>query len=154
MKTYRSKTKTIKSADINRQWHFIDAKGEVLGKLASQLTALLQGKHKTTYTPHLDNGDYVVVTNASQVVVTRSKAESKVYISHSNYPGGLKKETFATLQKRRPEEIINLAVKNMLPNNRLRSARLARLKVYAGDKHPHGSYIKSTKEKQHGNQEK
>lgn len=151
MKTYRLKTKTIKSADINRAWHFIDAKGEVLGKLATKLAPLLQGKHKTTYTPHLDNGDYVVVTNASQVVVTRNKSQDKIYVRHSNYPGGLKKETFATLQKRRPEEIISLAVKNMLPNNRLRSARLARLKVYAGDKHPHGSYSKSAKEKQHGN---
>lgn len=154
MKTYRLKTQTIKTADIKREWHFIDAKDTVLGKLASKIAPLLQGKHKPNYTPHLDNGDYVVVTNASQVVVTRNKAESKVYISHSNYPGGLKKETFATLQKRQPEEIISLAVKNMLPNNRLRSHRLARLKVYAGDKHPHGSYSKGAKENQHGNQEK
>ncbi len=154
MQTYRTKTKTIKASEVSRNWEFIDASEQVLGRLACQIAVLLQGKHKPTYTPHLDGGDYVVVTNASKIVLTRGKADKKLYWSHSNYPGGLKKETFATLQKRKPEEIVFLAVKNMLPNNRLRSQRLARLKVYPSSTHPHGSYSKQKKEPGNGNQEK
>lgn len=149
MKTYRTKTKITKTADVKRQWRLLDGQGKILGRLASEIAVALQGKDKPSYTPNIDGGDYVVVINASQIVLTRGKADTKLYIRHSNYPGGLSKENFASLQKRKPEEVVVQAVKNMLPNNRLKTLRLARLKVYGGSEHPHGSYIggKSKQEK-------
>lgn len=136
-----NKTYMQKPAQVKREWRLVDAKGQVLGRLATQLAQELIGKHKPTYTPHVDGGDYVVVINASQVVLTRDKAQQKVYRRHSQYPGGLKEVTFQEMIEKQPEKIIELAVKNMLPKNKLRQLRMARLKVYANDQHPHQSQI-------------
>lgn len=138
MKTPQNQTTTLqKMADIDRQWHKIDVNGQILGQAATKIAVKLMGKHKPTYTPHVDNGDYVVVTNAAGIEVTRNKAQDKVYFSYSGYPGGLSKKTFAQLQATHPERIIEKAVFNMLPDNRLRRERMKRLKVYAGSEHPH-----------------
>lgn len=135
-----------KPAEVTREWHVVDAQGKILGKLATTIATKLMGKHKPTYTPHVDSGDYVVVVNAAQVEVTRNKAESKLYYSYSGFPGGLKKKNFAELQATHPERIIEKAVYNMLPDNRLRQNRMTRLKVYAGAEHPHNSQIKAQSE--------
>lgn len=133
----QQKTYSQKTADVKRNWHIIDAKGKVLGRVATTIATLLIGKHKPTYTPHIDAGDYVVVINAKEVAVTGNKEESKVYYRHSNFPGGMKTETLGKLRQRKPEEIISNAVFNMVPDNRLRGDRMARLKVYSGTEHPH-----------------
>lgn len=137
-RTYQPKEKEIK-----REWHLIDAKGEILGRLSTRIAALLVGKNKRTYVPHLDVGDHVVVINAKDVAVGGKKEKGKVYYRHSGYPGGLKQETLEELRKRRPEKIIEHAVSGMLPKNRLRDRRLARLKVFAGGEHPYGEKVKS-----------
>ena len=142
MKTYRTKTFSQRKEDIVRQWHLLDAKNQVLGDFASQIAVLLSGKNKATYTPSQDNGDYVVIINASHIAVTGNKAENKLYRRHSNYPGGFKEETFSELLKRQPESIIIRAVKGMLPANRHRDAKLARLKIFANDQHTYQNYIK------------
>ena len=137
MKQVRFKTFSLRKEDIKRDWVTMDASERVLGQLATEVAVALMGKNKNGWTPHTDNGDYVVVTNAAKVVVTGNKEADKFYARHSNYPGGFKKETLAELRARKPEDIIKLAVKNMLPKNRTRTERLARLKVYAGAEHPH-----------------
>ena len=142
MKTYRTKTTVQRKEDIKRQWLLIDAKDRVLGDVASQIAAALIGKSKPDYTPHNDNGDYVVVINATKVVVTGKKATDKLYIHHSNYPGGYKEETFTDLLTRAPEKVIRNAVKGMLPKNRLQADRLDRLKVFADSEHTYSNYIK------------
>jgi len=129
-KTYVDTHKSIK-----RNWHLVDAKGQVLGKVAVQVATKLLGKHKPTYTPHMDNGDFVVVINASEVEVTGNKEEGKIYYHHSGFPGGLKHESFGHLIKRNPKKVIELAVKGMLPKNKLRDPRIARLKIFAGNEH-------------------
>jgi large subunit ribosomal protein L13 len=142
MQVKRAKTFSQKKAAIVREWHLLDGKDQVLGRLASQIATILQGKDKPSYTPHLDGGDYLVLINAGQIVLTRGKETKKVYVRHSNYPGGLSKETFAALLKRNPEAVIKLAVKGMLPDNRLRAARLERLKVFTGAQHTYQNYLK------------
>jgi large subunit ribosomal protein L13 len=131
------KTYSVKASEIKRDWHVIDASGRVLGKLATEAAQLIMGKHKPTYTRHLDVGDYVVVTNASKIVLTGNKREQKVYHRHTGYPGGLKTVTFEKMIAEKPTWVIEHAVKGMLPKNRLGAAMLKKLKVYTGDAHPH-----------------
>ncbi len=137
-KTYQPKQKEIKKA-----WHLIDAKGEVLGRLASKVAILLMGKQKSTYSTHMDSGDNVVVINAEKIITTGKKAEQKVYRSHSGYPGGFKEVSFEKMSKEHPNRIIEFAVSGMLPDNRLKSDRMARLHVTKGEKHKYdNNFIK------------
>jgi large subunit ribosomal protein L13 len=131
------KTYSTKAADIKREWHVIDASGQVLGRLATQVAHWLMGKHKPVFTRTLDTGDYVVVINADKVLVTGNKAKQKVYYRHSGYPGGLKSITFEKLMQTYPTRVIEHAVKGMLPHNRLGAKMMKKLRVYAGDAHPH-----------------
>lgn len=142
MQIRRKKTTILKQKQLQHDWHLLDGQDKVLGQLATQITELLMGKHKPTYAPNLDGGDYVVLINASKVIVTGAKAEKKIYTHHSNYPGGLVHESFQSLQGRDPEAVIRLAVKGMLPANKLRDARLARLKVFPDSEHTYQNYIK------------
>jgi large subunit ribosomal protein L13 len=135
------KTYSPRASDISRQWHLVDASGKTLGRLATQIATLLKGKHKPIYTPHMDTGDFVVVLNASKVLVSGKKADQKMYYHHSGYPGGLKSRNFNEMMRKKPSRIIELAVKGMLPHNRQGRAMLRRLKVYAGDTHPHQAQI-------------
>ncbi len=132
-----AKTYTLRASETERRWYVVDATDETLGRLASRIARILEGKHKPTYQPNLDSGDFVIVLNAEKVAVTRDKRESKVYIRHSGYPGGLKQESLGHLLERRPEEVIRRAVKGMLPRNRLGAHQLGKLKIYAGPDHPH-----------------
>ena len=132
-----------KPAEVQRKWHVVDVKGKVLGRAATEIAQLLIGKDKPTFTPHVDGGDYVVVINAQDIEVTGSKLENKTYTTHSNYPGGFKSESLQRLLERYPEQVIEKAVFNMLPKNKLRSPRMTRLKVYASSEHPHTSQISS-----------
>lgn len=131
-------TNVLSSKEIKRQWHFIDADGKVLGRLSTEVAKLLMGKQKPNFVPYLDNGDFVVVTNAAKVKVTGRKAEQKIYTNHSGYPGGLRQETFSKLVNRRPTAIIEHAVSGMLPKNRLGRQMFKKLKVFAGSEHPYG----------------
>ncbi|MEB3318483.1 MAG: 50S ribosomal protein L13 [Cyanobacteriota bacterium] len=126
-------------ASLDRQWFVVDAADQTLGRLASEVAQVLRGKNKPTYTPHLDTGDFVVVINAEKVRVTGNKATQKLYKRHSGRPGGLKTETFAHLQARLPERIIETAVKGMLPHNSLGRQLFRKLKVYSGPNHPHAA---------------
>lgn len=135
------KTYTQKTVDVKRKWHLIDAKGQVIGHVATKIATKLIGKDKPTYTPHIDGGDFVVVINAAEVVATGRKEENKIYYSHSNFPGGLKKVKLSDMREDHPERIIESAVKNMLPKNKLRDPRMSRLKVYAGSEHKHESQL-------------
>jgi large subunit ribosomal protein L13 len=132
-----TKTYTLRESEIERRWYVVDATDETLGRLASRVAHVLEGKHKPSYTPNLDSGDHVIVLNASRIAVTRDKRDSKVYVRHSGYPAGLKQETLGHLLERRPEEVIRRAVKGMLPRNRLGAQQLRKLKIYAGSDHPH-----------------
>ena len=120
-------------------WFVVDAQGKVLGRLASQIAMRLRGKHKPEYTPHVDTGDFVVVVNASKLRVTGRKSERKMYYHHTEYPGGIRETNFAKLQATKPERVLQKAVKGMLPKGPLGYAMLRKLKVYAGDKHPHSA---------------
>ncbi len=131
------KTYTPKREHIERRWYVVDADGRVLGRMASEIARVLRGKHKPMYTPHLDTGDYVIVINAEKVRVTGNKAELKTYFRHSGYVGGEKHIPFKTMIEERPEEVITLAVKGMLPKNNLGRLMRKKLKVYAGPEHPH-----------------
>jgi large subunit ribosomal protein L13 len=131
------KTYVATPANREREWLVVDATGKTLGRLATHLADILRGKRKPEYTPHCDVGDFVIVVNAEKIVVTGKKREEKRYYRHSGYPGGLRSRTFNEMLDRRPEEIIRLAVKGMLPRNRLARAQLRKLKVYAGPDHPH-----------------
>jgi large subunit ribosomal protein L13 len=131
------KTYAVKASEIERRWWVVDATDQTLGRLATRIATLLEGKHKPTYSPHIDVGDHVVVLNAGKVKVTGTKLAQKVYYRHSNYPGGLKQENLATLLERKPELVIERAVKGMLPQNRLGRAMFKKLKVYPGAEHPH-----------------
>ena len=131
------KTHSTKPSEIVRQWYVVDAEGQTLGRLASELAKVLKGKHKPIYSPHLDTGDYVVVINAEKVHVTGRKMDQKVYYSHSGYPGGLKSVTLREQLKRHPTRVLRSAVKGMLPHNPLGRVMLRKLKIYAGDTHPH-----------------
>ena len=132
-----NKTYSPKSADIDRQWFVVDAAGQALGRLAARIAFRLRGKHKATYTPHMDNGDFIIVVNADQVILTGRKEDQKVYYRHSGRPGSLKSETARRLRQRRPEKLVENAVRGMLPKNRLGRQLFRKLKVYAGPDHPH-----------------
>lgn len=131
------KTHSTKPSDINRGWYLVDAEGQTLGRLASEIAKVLRGKHKPIYAPHLDTGDYVIVINAEKVHVTGNKLDQKIYHRHSGYPGGLKSITLREQLKRHPSRVIRSAVRGMLPHNKLGRATIRKLKVYAGDAHPH-----------------
>lgn len=135
------KTFSQKPAQVVRSWHLVDAKGRVLGQVASEIALLLIGKQKPTFTPHVDSGDFVVVVNAADVVVTGSKEQTKMYYRHSGIPGGFKSESVSQVRQRSPELLISRAVSGMLPKNKHRQPRLVRLKVYAQDQHPHQSQL-------------
>lgn len=142
------KTYTAKAAEIEREWHTIDAADQTLGRLSTQIARLLMGKHKPIYTPSQDTGDYVVVINAARIRVTGNKASQKTYYHHSGYPGGLKSMTFEKIMQNNPERVIEYAVKGMLPHTRLGNVMRKRLKVYAGEKHPHGAQVKPAEKKE------
>lgn len=131
------KTYTAKPKDIKREWFLIDAEGKTLGRLATKIAEILRGKHKPIYTPHLDCGDYVIVINADKIRVTGRKLDQKIYYRHSGYPGGLKSITLRDQLQKHPERVLEAAVRGMLPKNRLGRKMFKKLKVYAGDSHPH-----------------
>ncbi len=131
------KTYVAKPSDRERNWVVVDANGQTLGRLATQIADVLRGKRKPEYTPHIDTGDFVIVVNAEKISVTGRKRTDKMYYRHSGYPGGLRSRTFNEMLQRRPEQIIRLAVKGMMPRNRLARKQLTKLKVYAGPDHPH-----------------
>jgi large subunit ribosomal protein L13 len=133
------KTFVANPATRERNWLVVDATGQTLGRLSTQIADALRGKRKPEYTPHCDVGDFVIVVNAEKITVTGKKREQKRYYRHSGYPGGLRSRTFQDMLERRPEEIIRLAVKGMLPRTRLGRAQLRKLKVYAGPDHPHAA---------------
>jgi large subunit ribosomal protein L13 len=141
MKTYVA-TPTTR----DRNWLVVDAAGQTLGRLATQVADALRGKRKPEYTPHIDVGDFVIVVNAEKVSVSGNKREAKLYRRHSGYPGGLRSRTLGEMLERRPEEVIRLAVKGMLPRTRLGRAQLRKLKVYAGPEHPHAAQKPETME--------
>ena len=134
MKTFSANPQTVR-----RDWFVVDASGKTLGRLATEVARRLRGKHKPEYTPHVDTGDYIVVINAEKVRVTGNKATGKIYHRHTGYPGGLKSMSFEQLIDRAPERAIQSAVKGMLPRNPLGRAMFKKLKVYAGDEHPHAA---------------
>jgi large subunit ribosomal protein L13 len=131
------KTFTLKAADIAHQWYVVDAAGKTLGRLSSDIAHVLRGKHKPTFTPHMDNGDYVIVVNAEKIRVTGKRAEQKMYYAHSGYPGGLKARAYKDVLQTHPRRILEHSVRGMLPRNTLGAAMYRRLKVYAGPTHPH-----------------
>jgi large subunit ribosomal protein L13 len=132
-----SGTPLVSEREIRRDWHLVDASGQVLGRLASRVALLLRGKHRSHYVPHLDTGDFVIVTNAERVRLTGRKLEEKVYRRHSGYPGGLKSIVARELQEKRPERLIEEAVRGMLPKTKLGRRQIRKLKVYRGAAHPH-----------------
>lgn len=131
------KTTVIKAADIERTWYVVDAEGQTLGRLASQVAAVLRGKHKPTYSPSVDCGDYVIVLNADKILVTGNKMDDKMYYRHSGYPGGLTELSLRQQLDRYPTRPVELAVKGMLPKNKLGRKMIKKLKVYTGSEHPH-----------------
>ena len=131
------KTFSAKPHEVKRDWFVIDADGKTLGRMATEIAHRLRGKHKAEYTPHVDTGDYIVVINAGKIHVTGNKAADKIYYRHTGYPGGIREESFEKLVARKPERVIEMAVKGMLPRNPLGRAMLRKLKVYPGSNHPH-----------------
>ncbi len=137
-----TKTTITRKEDLKRDWHVIDARGKILGQVASEAAQLLLGKHKPNFTFHLNNGDKVIITNASKIAVTGNKENAKVYSRYSGYPGGIKSETLKQLKARKPDEVIRLAVKGMLPKNKLQKDRMSNLYIYEGESHPHQNIAK------------
>jgi large subunit ribosomal protein L13 len=133
----RRQTYMAKPGELQASWHIVDAEGESLGRLASSIATILMGKHKPEYTPHVDTGDYVIVTNATKVGLTGRKAEQKLKLRYSGYPGGLKVQPYGWVREHKPETLIEDAVRRMLPKNRLGRVMLKKLKVYPGVDHPH-----------------
>ncbi|QTH63447.1 50S ribosomal protein L13 [Psychrosphaera ytuae] len=133
------KTFTATPSTITRDWYVVDAEGKTLGRIATEIARRLRGKHKPEYTPHMDTGDYIIVVNADKVTVTGNKGQGKMYYSHSGYPGGIKEINFNDLQAKKPEMIIEKAVKGMLPRGPLGRAMFRKLKVYAGAEHNHAA---------------
>jgi len=131
------KTYSAKPGEITREWYLVDAEGKTLGRLATQIADTLRGKRKPQFTPHTDTGDFVVVVNAEKIQVTGNKLDQKRYYRHSGYPGGLKSRTLREQLDRRPTEVLRVAVKGMLPKNRLARQQITKLKIYAGPEHPH-----------------
>jgi len=134
-----NKTYTVKLSEVQREWRVVDADGATLGRLATQVAAILRGKHHATFTPSMDTGDPVIIVNASKIRVTGKKLQDKLYVRHSGYPGGFRSETLERLLERRPEEVIRRAVRGMLPQNRLGEQMMRKLHVYAGADHPHAA---------------
>ncbi len=133
------KTYVVKAGDISRDWYVVDAAGQTLGRLATRVASVLRGKHKATFSPHLDNGDHVIVINAEKIVATGNKMDAKKYYRHSGYPGGLTTTTLREMMEKHPDRAIQYAVKGMLPKNRLGRQMIKKLKVYAGGEHPHSA---------------
>ncbi len=133
------KTYSQKASEVQRDWHIVDASGQTLGRLATQIAVLLRGKHKPTYSPNLDGGDFVVVINADKVQVTGRKADQKMYYRHSNYPGGFKAVPYKRMMANHPDRILRFAIKGMLPKTRLGRQQITKLKIYSGAKHPHNA---------------
>lgn len=132
-----TRTYSAKTADITRKWYVVDANGKTLGHLAVQVAIVLRGKHKPTFTPHMDTGDHVIVVNAEKIHLTGNKVRTKTYYRHSGYPGGLKAETAKDVLARKPSEVVERAIKGMLPKNPLGKQMARKLNVYAGPTHPH-----------------
>lgn len=133
------KTFSAREAEIQRQWLLVDASGKTLGRLASQVATVLKGKHKPIYTPHLDTGDHVIVVNASKIAMSGTKPQDKKYFRHTLYPGGAYWVSARDLMEKEPEKVVYMAVKGMLPRNRLGRAMMKKLKIYAGSEHPHAA---------------
>ncbi len=144
----RMKTYSLKGAEIEKLWHVVDADGQTLGRLASEVANLLMGKHKPTYSRHLDMGDCVVVVNAEKIRVTGDKLRGKTYYRHTGYMGGIKETTLSDMLQRRPRRVIELAVRGMLPRNRLGRQLYRHLKVYAGPDHPHEAQVNASRKRQ------
>jgi large subunit ribosomal protein L13 len=137
--TPASMTKYVKKSELQNDWYEIDAKGVVVGRLATIISKIIRGKNKSTYTPHMDNGDFVVVKNIEQIKFTGQKFQNKKYYRHTGYPGGIKETTPEKLHENKPEEILKLAVKRMLPGGPLGKKQLTKLKIYKGSEHPHSA---------------
>ena len=133
------KTYSAKPGEITREWYLVDAEGKTLGRLATQIADTLRGKRKPQFTPHVDTGDFVIVVNAEKIHVTGNKLDQKRYYRHSGYPGGLRSRTLREQLDRRPTEVLRVAVKGMLPKNRLARQQITKLKIYAGPEHPHAA---------------
>ena len=133
------KTFTAKPESVTRDWYVVDATGKTLGRIATEIAARLRGKHKPEYTPHVDTGDYIIVVNAEKVAVTGAKAQNKMYYSHTGFPGGMKEISFEKLIAKKPEMVLELAIKGMLPKGPLGRAMFRKLKVYAGAEHQHAA---------------
>jgi large subunit ribosomal protein L13 len=136
-----SKPYETKASDLKARWHVVDAEGQTLGRLATHIATILNGKHNPLYVPHLMTGDYVVVTNAEKIRVTGNKVQQKMYYRHSGYVGGLRERTLSDMLQKHPDRVISQAVKGMLPKNSLGRKMLKRLKVYAGSEHPHSAQV-------------
>jgi large subunit ribosomal protein L13 len=145
------KTWNAKPGEIERQWYLVDAEGQTLGRLATEIAETLRGKRKPQYTPHVDAGDFVVVVNAEKIAVTGKKLDDKLYYRHSGYPGGLRSRPLREELARRPTEVLRKAVKGMLPRNRLGRAQLRKLKIYAGAEHPHDAQAPKPLRLENGN---
>ena len=148
MATKMVKTYSLKAGEIDKAWQVIDADGQTLGRLATRVANLLQGKHKPTYSPHLDMGDFVVVVNASRIKVTGNKLEDKLYYRHTGYVGGLKETPLGEMLAKHPERVIEKAVKGMLPRNKVARHMLRHLKVYGGPGHPHEAQVTGSQKRQ------
>lgn len=133
------KTYTPKASEIDREWHVVDAEGVILGRMATEVASILRGKHKPTFSPHVDTGDHVIIVNADKVVLTSNKAEAKRIYRHSGYPGAIKSESFANLLARKPADAVRRTIRGMLPKGSLGRQQLTKLKVYAGPDHPHAA---------------
>jgi len=142
------RTRTTKAKDIKREWHLLDAKGEILGRLAVKIAGLLMGKTKPYFVNYLDCGDYVIIINARKIKVSGNKFKNKLYRRHSGYPGGFRELTFEQLMQRDPRKIIQQAVKGMLPKNKLRDKRMSRLKIFVDEKHIYEDKLKNKEEKE------
>jgi large subunit ribosomal protein L13 len=148
------KTYAPKASEIERKWHLVDASGQTLGRMSSQVARLLIGKHKAMFANNMDTGDFVVVINAEKIRVTGKKLTDKSYFRYSGYPGGIRSVTLGEMLQKHPERVIEHAVKGMLPNSRLGRAMYKKLKVYAGDKHPHQAQLAGVKESDKGSTSK
>jgi large subunit ribosomal protein L13 len=144
--TLSYKTQSLRKEDVERDWFVVDATGKTVGRLCTTIATMLRGKHKTNYTPHVDNGDYIIVLNADKVTFTGTKMDNKEYQRYSGYPGGQKSRTAQEMMDKKPIAIVEIAVKGMLPKNKLGSAMYRKLFVYAGNEHPHGAQQPKTLE--------
>jgi large subunit ribosomal protein L13 len=150
----KQKTYSLSANDIEKSWQVIDASGQTLGRLSTEVARLLMGKHKPTYSPHLDMGDFVIVVNAAKVRVTGKKLDDKVYYRHTGYMGGLKETVLSDMLEKHPARVIELAVRGMLPRNRLARHLLRHLKVYAGPEHPHVAQVNESRKKEEARRNK